>query len=239
MRNGKIKKGEKFEKTDGITLIALVITIIVLLILAAVSIATLTGQNEILSRADEAANLTKEATAREKVEVEVLGSYGNDGNIDLGRLNENLEKVEGLTEGVPIEDGLPATVVVDGYNVTINEAGNVTIGEEKPEEDMSATIILSAQSVVIGNSFNATVTHLGSNISISDCKYILNMTNEKLGENNEIWNTAESFSINPEVLTLTSTAAGTYYLHVLTVDNFGNKIETISNDSITVNAGSI
>ena len=36
---------EKFKKTNGITLIALVITIVVLLILAGVSIATLTGEN--------------------------------------------------------------------------------------------------------------------------------------------------------------------------------------------------
>ena len=46
-------KGEKDKnmRDKGITLIALVITIIVLLILAAVSIATLTGENGILIRA--------------------------------------------------------------------------------------------------------------------------------------------------------------------------------------------
>ena len=42
----------------GITLIALVITIIILLILASISIATLTGENGILSKALKA----KEAT---------------------------------------------------------------------------------------------------------------------------------------------------------------------------------
>ena len=44
---------KSFEKEKGITLIALVITIIVLLILAGVSIATLTGQNGILTRATD------------------------------------------------------------------------------------------------------------------------------------------------------------------------------------------
>ena len=39
---------KRIRKNKGITLIALVITIIVLLILAAVSIATLTGENGIL-----------------------------------------------------------------------------------------------------------------------------------------------------------------------------------------------
>ena len=56
----------------GITLIALVITIIVLLILAGVSIAMLTGQNGILTQANEASNKTKEAGAKEKVEVEFI-----------------------------------------------------------------------------------------------------------------------------------------------------------------------
>ncbi len=42
------------QKEKGITLIALVITIIVLLILAGVSIAMLTGQNGILSQANNA-----------------------------------------------------------------------------------------------------------------------------------------------------------------------------------------
>ena len=42
------------KERNGITLIALVITIIVLLILAAVSIATLTGQNGILTQANNA-----------------------------------------------------------------------------------------------------------------------------------------------------------------------------------------
>lgn len=38
----------------GITLIALVITIIILLILAAISIATLTGENGVLTKASDA-----------------------------------------------------------------------------------------------------------------------------------------------------------------------------------------
>ena len=48
---------EKEKANKGITLIALVITIIVLLILAAISIATLTGENGLL---------TKASTAKEK-----------------------------------------------------------------------------------------------------------------------------------------------------------------------------
>ena len=68
--NKKILK----RKERGITLIALVITIIVLLILAGVSIAMLTGDNGILTQAQNAKNRTKEA---ESNEASILGSYGD------------------------------------------------------------------------------------------------------------------------------------------------------------------
>lgn len=42
----------KNKNVTGITLIALVITIIILLILAGISIATLTGENGLLTKAD-------------------------------------------------------------------------------------------------------------------------------------------------------------------------------------------
>ena len=49
------------QNNKGITLIALVITIVVLLILAGVSIATLTGENGILTQASNAKKVTEEA----------------------------------------------------------------------------------------------------------------------------------------------------------------------------------
>ena len=55
----------------GITLIALVVTIIVLLILAAVSIAMLTGQNGILTRASEASWETKLRSASETISYNI------------------------------------------------------------------------------------------------------------------------------------------------------------------------
>lgn len=47
------------KEAKGITLIALVITIIVLLILAGVTIATLTGENGILTNSKQAKIMTK------------------------------------------------------------------------------------------------------------------------------------------------------------------------------------
>ena len=60
------------KKNKGITLIALVITIIVLLILAGVSIAMLTGQNGILSQAQNAAEQTEIANAKEQAQMDIL-----------------------------------------------------------------------------------------------------------------------------------------------------------------------
>ena len=59
-------------KNKGITLIALVITIIVLLILAGVSIAMLTGQNGILTQAQNASTQTEIAEAKEQAQMDIL-----------------------------------------------------------------------------------------------------------------------------------------------------------------------
>ena len=124
----------KKQKNNGITLIALVITIIVLLILAGVTIATLTGENGILTKATEASKKTGQASAEEQVQLEVTASIGTDGKINTGDLNDNLGNIKGLThEGETIEnnpiDSLPATVVVDGNNVIIREDGSVVVSE--------------------------------------------------------------------------------------------------------------
>ena len=132
MEEKEMKKKQKslIEKVNekGITLIALVVTIVVLLILAGVTIATLTGDNGILKKTSDASEKTKEANAREQVQLAVAGSLRTDGNIDTDDLNTELSKIEGLTSGTPIS-GLPATVVIDGNNVIIREDGSVVVSE--------------------------------------------------------------------------------------------------------------
>ena len=68
-----ITKGKK--ANNGITLIALVITIIVLLILAGVVIATLTGDNGILTKAGDARNASTEAEIKEKIKLAYQDYY--------------------------------------------------------------------------------------------------------------------------------------------------------------------
>ena len=80
-------------KNYGITLIALVITIIILLILAGVSIATLTGENGLLSKANTAKTETKKANAEEQVKIAVVGSFDNNGELTADNVKEELKKI--------------------------------------------------------------------------------------------------------------------------------------------------
>ena len=101
-----------------------------ILILAGVTIATLTGDNGILNQAGKAKDKTTEAESIERVQIEVAGSFGNDGKIDVDELNENLKNIEGLTyKGNALSDSnkitLPATVTVNGYDIQITSNGGV------------------------------------------------------------------------------------------------------------------
>lgn len=116
---------KKNMKERGITIISLVVTITILLILSGIGIATLTKENGILKQANTAKSATNKETVREKVEPAVLDSYGTDGNIDATLLNNKL-KERGIDAKIT---SFPATIEVDGYNITIQEDGTVTIEE--------------------------------------------------------------------------------------------------------------
>ena len=73
MNDNSFKQKMKLKELNkGITLIALVITIIVLLILAGVSIAALTGDNGILTRASDAKIETAVAAVKENLHLEQI-----------------------------------------------------------------------------------------------------------------------------------------------------------------------
>ena len=81
----------------GITLIALVITIIVLLILAGVSIAMLTGDNGILTRANDAKEDTAVAEAVERINMELNAAYALVLSGDIGETftDDDVTEIEG------------------------------------------------------------------------------------------------------------------------------------------------
>ncbi len=137
----------------GITLIALVITIIVLLILAGVSIAMLTGQNGLLTKASGAKTSTNEAEAREVVTTAVgtilankydptyKGEIGTNGAVDTSKLYNTIDaatvmaviqKDTGLTDqDVHAPTKAPSVTDADGhiqykeYVVSFDENGKI------------------------------------------------------------------------------------------------------------------
>ena len=89
--------------SNGITLIALIITIIVLLILAGVTIATLTGENGLLTRANDAKVITEISALKEDIDVYVVG--------------KELNNVEGIERYPIIKDETMASIDKDLLNI--------------------------------------------------------------------------------------------------------------------------
>jgi type II secretory pathway pseudopilin PulG len=110
---------DKLKQMKGITLIALVITIIVLLILASVSIATLTGENGILTKATTAKEESRRASIQEAID---LYNINKEAGMYLGKEAESLDKV--LTD-LQNQGLLTADEVAQ-----IKETGEITIGDK-------------------------------------------------------------------------------------------------------------
>ena len=111
----KLKKIAKNRR--GVTLIALVITIIVLLILAGVTIAMLTGDNGIISKAMQAKNKTEEARKTEEAGLKKIENYINGKSAEAGVVIQDLKSIksdgtEGEVIGKKISDGAGGVVPV-------------------------------------------------------------------------------------------------------------------------------
>ena len=121
----KNKLKEQLKINKGITLIALVITIIMLLILAGVTIATLTGDNGILTKAQNAKEKNEQKTVEEQINLAVQASKINEGLV----IDKDILEQELTNNGIEItkseNDELPWTVKKDGYVYTISENGEV------------------------------------------------------------------------------------------------------------------
>ena len=134
----------KLKSNKAITLIALVITIIVLLILAAVSIATLTGENGILTKSQIAKTRTEYTSAKEIIRLELVNiradciiTEGKDFN--LNEINKGMNEASNIEVNKVYSDtsgNLKGIVVsaneYEKYKFLIGEAGEiqgVLIGE--------------------------------------------------------------------------------------------------------------
>ena len=127
IKNRTIEKNIK-----GITIIALVITIIVLLILAGVSISMLTGQNGILTQAQNAKTTNENKSAEEKVKLAIMAarSQSETGALDADKLIAEITNNYGGTAS-KTNDGFPVNATVDGRNFIIDGDGNIGIPQDR------------------------------------------------------------------------------------------------------------
>ena len=133
-------KNEEQKNIKGITLIALVVTIIVLLILAGVSIAMLTGDNGILTQAQNAKEKTEKASELEGIQLAVIGSKTkNNGYLDI--LDEK-----------SFQEELEKHFVNEKLDVVANGDGSfiITINDRKYYVNDDKTVIDSDNVIEIG-----------------------------------------------------------------------------------------
>lgn len=119
-------------------------------------------------------------------------------------------------------------LVSDLYEIVCEATGN--IGNIDKISPNASIIDFSTNTVTVGESVTVTVSQSDdlSGIDIKNCKYVFTMQNTEIGTE-DISKYIGTFKKEiDDTLTLNCPKAGTYYLHVLSVDLAGNKKETIS-----------
>ena len=155
----------------GITLIALVVTVVVLIILAGVSINAVIGDDGIIKKAQNSANLTKEAEVKEAINRTILEFYLTN---DYETLEDFLKaKAEdGSIDSVTKNADGTLTVKKGEYSVTVenktNSSGGSGSGGSTGGETQTPEITVSGIKVVADN------TGTGSAITEADSVYLGN-----------------------------------------------------------------
>ena len=130
------RKGEK-----GITLIALIITIIVLLILAGISIATLTGENGILTKANQAKEETEKASKKEKTDLAILEEMMNGTGTEVQQV---IDEKPGELEKNETDDNI---FIINSIEDLVFFAYDVTKGNTYEEQTVELGTSLDFNSV--------------------------------------------------------------------------------------------
>ena len=127
-------KNKKQIQASGITLIALVITIVILIILATVGISFVFGEDGLIAKAQQSAELTKVESIKEQMELAKADvAMENGGKVDVDDFFEKLEQdgVIGSVENDVTDngDGTYDVVTDDGYEfeVTVTPEGEIEI----------------------------------------------------------------------------------------------------------------
>lgn len=120
-------KNEK-KSSKGITLIALIVTIVVLLILASIGIATLTGNNGLISSTQSAKEKSEIADEKELLEQAVTVVIGKNRNISGEKLKKALNDLKKNSCNEYDEESEPGIINVtlaSGRKYSVDKEGNV------------------------------------------------------------------------------------------------------------------
>lgn len=158
---------------------------------------------------------------------------------DKYQMQYQINSIEG--NWTEIESGTTVSKLSNGDKVYVRlwngtKGGEYAVNNILDNIAPSATINLSSSSTTVNTAITVLIrsTDAQSGVNISKCKWVYNQTAEKIGTNEENYTegvipTAQ----NIQRISLNIKTAGTYYLHLLIVDNAGNAAEIISGE-ITV-----
>lgn len=137
------------KQQKGVTLVALVITIIVLLILAGVSIAMLTGENGVLTKAKESSSETTIAEEREAAQIDINAAmsawYEAKYAPSATTASNNFQEYLNTVAADYLKQGTTSSTSTDGkkyiYTVADNKVTKITtIHSNKDKKTESATV---------------------------------------------------------------------------------------------------
>ena len=176
LKDEKVKK-KASKKNNGITLIAFVITIIVLLILAGVTIATLTGDNGILTRASDARENTRGGEVQEFINITL--SENEIANNTTGSVKSKYKVIQELYKSGKLTDEEVKElensdfITIGNVNVDFSRLEDiVTLGDVYTEEMIGQKITYSSNNVsdwiVFGKDANENILITSSNPLNSD-----------------------------------------------------------------------
>ena len=161
----------------GITLIALVITIIVLLILAGVTIFTISANENIMDKANEAREKTNMSNEKESIQVAAIGSLVGKNNglkIDKTTLDNNLNGIIERKIEPTNEEETTTEICVQGKTgekYIIDENGKVMTIYEKAK--LYTNFNISNPSAIINPANQAHYVHVMYGVSTSSEDYKL------------------------------------------------------------------
>ena len=173
-----MKKLQEKKYKSGITLIALAITVVVLIILAGVSINAVVGDDGIIKKAHNSANLTRESEAKEIINRAVVEFRLTDGYDTLEDFLKTKVSAGTIDSVINNGDGT-LNVSKNGYTVTVenktrkgdsSKGDNIIDDDVKPEPEPTLTIGTAnvvANSDGTGDALGELSTYLGNTLYIT------------------------------------------------------------------------